>query len=291
MSRIITLVSALALVAGCLSDAAPDKLDLEETDQSVSGSFVAADETKVVFESFSADASSVEVTVGINGMLLVLTADQTGLAVDMDGFANNGEDTQLTDPDRAVLVELLAVLEETTDAKSSVQMSLLHRAISIWTEYPDTLDLRQRVLNEIGHGTSKICWARWTYYSVTHDGPGSWVGGCGKDNWEDRSSYKGYINNTGAYPYTDGTIFQRDGAGWYGWTSGEIDHPSNYEKAQGECFGNCGGGCQGSGKEFTDDCADHDSCVRFGHSTVSISCQDEFNSTIDDEAFNWDEPC
>ena len=79
-----------------------------------------------------------------------------------------------------------------------------------------------------------------------------------------------------AGPCPDGTNFWEPG-----WRCFEPDHPSTIEYAFGNCFGRCGAGC-GANTKFTWDCLDHDECVRLGHSTLGLSCQDEFLSTMDD---------
>jgi hypothetical protein len=108
------------------------------------------------------------------------------------------------------------------------------------------------------------------WYTVTHD---DWWYNRGND----RTTYYAWLSMHSSGPCSDGTYF------WTGssWACYEPDHDPNVEYAYGDCFGRCGGGC-GSGTQFTRDCADHDSCVRFGHSLASLWCDDEFSYTVDD---------
>jgi len=117
---------------------------------------------------------------------------------------------------------------------------------------------------------TSICSSVNSFVEVTHD---DWD----YDRWDDRTTYYAYLSMHADGPCSDGTYF------WTGssWSCYEPDHDPNVEYAYGGCFGRCGAGC-GSGTQFTWDCADHDSCVRFGHSLASFWCDDEFTFTIDD---------
>ncbi|CAB9521371.1 expressed unknown protein [Seminavis robusta] len=112
-----------------------------------------------------------------------------------------------------------------------------------------------------------------SFVQVTHD---DWD----YDRWDDRTTYYAYISMHASGPCSGGTYF------WTGtaWSCYEPDHDPNVEYAYGDCFGRCGEGC-GSGTQFTLDCADHDSCVRFGHDILSLWCSDEFQATVDDALF------
>lgn len=112
-----------------------------------------------------------------------------------------------------------------------------------------------------------------SYMAVTHD---DW----NYDRWDDHTTFNAYLSMDPMQSCSEGTQF------WTGssWSCYEPDHDPNIEWAYGNCFGRCGGGC-GSSTQFTFDCADHDSCVRFGHSLASFWCDDEFASTVDDALF------
>lgn len=121
----------------------------------------------------------------------------------------------------------------------------------------------------LGHYTS-LCSRVNSWYLVTHD---DW----NYYNWDDHTTYYAWLSMHPAGPCHDGTYFWLNNH-WYCY---EPDHDPSVEYAFGNCFGRCGGGC-GSSTQFTVDCANHDSCVRFGHGTASWWCFDEFLATIDD---------
>ena len=120
---------------------------------------------------------------------------------------------------------------------------------------------------------TSICHLYGYYVATTHD---DW----NYDRWDDRSTYYALVSMHPGGPCSDDTYFCQNGA----WRCFEPDHSSTIELAYGQCFGRCGAGC-GSNTQFTYDCLDHDGCVRFGHATASLWCNDEFSSTIDDAAF------
>lgn len=116
---------------------------------------------------------------------------------------------------------------------------------------------------------------------VTHDD--FWY-----NNGDDRTSYYAILSPPQMSPYC--TYFWNNGS----WVCYEPDHDPNVEYAYGECFGRCGAGCGveygedsllggGDDMQYTQDCANHDSCVRFGHSQASFWCDDEFAFTVDDK--------
>jgi hypothetical protein len=127
---------------------------------------------------------------------------------------------------------------------------------------------------------TSLCNNMFNWFQVTHDGP--WLIGCNSDRWEDKNTYYAYISNHAAGPCSDGTYFWKNSQ----WVCYEPDHDTSVEYAYGDCFGRCGAGCGGSGAgAYTVDCADHDSCVRFGHALAAVSCDDEFTFTADDAMF------
>ncbi len=222
--------------------------------------------------SFRSDASDdgFDVAVVFNGMTITAQTDGSGVLTH-DGYAtDNGEPTQMTDDDREALTALTAALEA-TGPDAGEALARLRSFTNTWSEFPGTKDLHADVPTGFRAYTS-ICGSVNTFVEVTHD---DW----NYDRWEDRSTYFAYMSMHGAGPCSDGTWFSTGGA----WQCYEPDHPTDVEYSYGNCFGRCGAGC-GSGTQFTYDCADHDSCVRFGHSTASFWCNDEFSSTVDDWA-------
>jgi hypothetical protein len=132
---------------------------------------------------------------------------------------------------------------------------------------------RGRTLTERRLDWTSLCPYLNYYVQVTHD-----------DFWyyrgDDRTTFFALIKNSATGPCADGTYF---GTGPSGpWTCYEPDHSASIEYAYGDCFGRCGAGCGSDGSVYSLDCADHDSCVRFGHSTASGWCNDEFLSCSDD---------
>lgn len=285
MKRFINLalgIGLLGLVA-CSAEIGPaptGELELITSENGVEGSYLSLGGEEVVFESIEVEPGVVEIVVEARDMILMATMDTSGV-MDLDVFARNGDDTQILEADRALLDEFSSAIFDAEPDSTWNPIQRLERLTSLWGSWPETNVPTRLVLAEENRSYSSLCGYVGWYINVTHDGPGSWVGGCGKDNWGDSSTFYGLLNNEGAYCGGDGTRFSPDGGSW---TCYEPDHSSSQEYARGLCFGQCGSGC--GSPDYTIDCADHDSCVRFGHATVSISCNDEFSSTVDDWGFS-----
>ncbi|MEX1363552.1 MAG: hypothetical protein AB1Z98_10520 [Nannocystaceae bacterium] len=262
------------VLASCVESAEPDEpealprgLTMEDDGELLVGSYV-DDELVMRFVAEVTDGGF-EVEVVFNGMTIRATKDDSGV-LEHDGFAtDNGEPTQMTDDDREALVRLTAVLEE-QGAQVSPPLQRLRGFANVWSEYPSTLDLRGTVANFRAY--TSICEYYGTFQEATHD---DWS----YDRWDDASTYFAYVSMHGPGPCSGGTYFWNNDQ----WECFEPDHSTSIEYAYGECFGRCGAGC-GSSSQFTWDCLDHDSCVRFGHSLASLWCNDEFSSTVDDWA-------
>ena len=122
---------------------------------------------------------------------------------------------------------------------------------------------------------TSLCYAYNTFKQASHD---DWW----YDYGDDASTYYAYVSMHPSQPCAEGTKYWNNGA-WQCYSS-EPDHSTSIEYAYGSCFGRCGAGC-GSNTQFTQDCLDHDSCVRFGHDLASLWCDDEFSFTVDDALF------
>ncbi len=286
MKRIPATLAAVLLltVAGCATQedtGSVGDLELQMTSNSVDGTFTASTGDLLEFHSVATAPDTIEISVELRGMMLMATMDVTG-AMDLDVFSlANGQDTQILEADRAVLGEFSSAVFDYDPNTTFVPLSKLERISSMWASWPETNVASRLVLGQADHSYTSLCGYINYYVKFTHDGPGSWVGGCGRDNWDDKSTYYGLVNSEGACSgSSDGTKFTADGASWKCY---EPDHSKSMEYARGECFAQCGNGC--GSPDFSVDCGDHDSCVRFGHALVSISCQDEFDSTLDDSAF------
>lgn len=279
-SRVI-VCSLLIVLAGCSAEpeqgsggggdaAIPRGLVLDATSESrVAGSF-ADDEHALRFHA-DVQGDDFALAVELNGM--TIRVDKVGEDVEYAAFASdNGTATQLNDDDRAALLALAHEL----DALGEVEPPLarVRSFASQWSEFPSTLESSGRVYLGF-RAYSSLCAAKNTYYTVTHD---CWSYNDGAD----ASTYSAYIGmQAPAAGCAEETYF------WVGssWAclGSEPNHSSSIEYAFGACFGRCGGGC-GSDSQLTVDCANHDSCVRFGHDLASLWCDDEFSSTIDDWA-------
>ncbi len=278
------LVVPLALSLGCGTDESieddepvafeldpdlPLGLALEQDDDAVAGTY--SDELHRLRFRSETTSEGFELELELNGMIITARLDEDGV-LEYDGFASgNGEPTQMTDDDRAAIVALNRSIEALgTDV--SEDLARLRRFTSVWSEYPDTLDMHHQV--QVGfRGWNSLCGQYGQFVQATHD---DWSYNRGHD----RTTYNALLSMDPSGPCSDGTYFWKNST----WQCFEPDHSKNIEYAYGSCFGRCGAGC-GSDTQFTKDCLDHDSCVRFGHSTASFWCNDEFSSTTDDWLF------
>lgn len=286
MNRIPATLAALLLltVAGCATQedtGSVGDLELQLTSNAAEGTYTASTGDLLTFHSTETAPDTIEISIEVRGMMLMATMDVTG-AMDLDVFSlANGEDTQILEGDRKVIDEFSSAVFDYDPKTTFVPLSKLERISSMWGSWPETNVPTRLVLGQADHSYTSLCGYVNHYVKFTHDGPGSWVGGCGRDNWDDKSTYYGLVNAEGTYCGGDGTKFSADRSSWKCY---EPDHSKSMEFARGGCFAQCGEGC--GSPDYTVDCGDHDSCVRFGHALVSISCQDEFDSTLDDWGFS-----
>lgn len=284
MNKLTSLTAALGLVAlvGCQTAQVGEPtgdLQLDLTEAGVTGTYEAINGDIVVFESVEVDDGVVEITLQFHGMSLVATIDETG-AADIDGFADDGRDTQMTEADRAVIQELSSAVYDFDANPADASLRFLEKFTSMWATMTDSMELDRLVLAEENRSYTSLCAYKNNWWYTTHDGPGSWLGGCGSSNWSDKSSYYGYLSAHSDAPCGDSTWFWN----WSSWQACGFNHNTSMEYAYGGCFGQCGAGC--GSPDYTVDCANHDSCVRNGdHSLLALSCADELTFTLDDVAF------
>lgn len=278
----MTTRSCLSIVvlmaAGCAGEGSQQptgtqdfQLQTSEKDGVFTGSAV-IDGAQVTFEARQLAPQEIDLAYTLDGMTFTYTIDRASGVIETDGFATaTGASTQFGDPDRAKMLGLAHALD-TMGKKVSTLAELTRSVASGAAEWPDSVDPRRETYAVQDRDYTSICWAMYTYQSATHD---CWD----YDDWDDASTINyAWVGMNGAGPCSDGTYF------WTGyWNCYEPDHDSNVEYGYGNCFGRCGAGC-GSSSQFTWDCLDHDSCVRTGHDTASLWCDDEFSSTLDDWA-------
>ncbi|MDQ3035466.1 MAG: hypothetical protein M3Y87_23880 [Myxococcota bacterium] len=260
-------------------------LTVEESAGEASGSFVddsEADLGRVDFTSRFVDTNVLEIVLDFHGLTVSSLVDFDNGVVEYDGFASdNGEDTQILDDDRALMLAFSRALD-TLGTDASEPVSRLRSFANTWADFPSTLDPQGLSLMAEDRSYSSMCSRVNTYQRATHD---CWSGAGDCSNWagcsrgdDNATTDYAYVSMHGAGSCNDGTFFHNGS-----WQCYEPDHSSSVEYAYGNCLGRCGSGC-GSSTQFTWDCFDHDQCVRTGHDVASAWCDDEFSSTVDDWA-------
>ncbi len=276
------LIGLVGLLTACQT--APttqsEGLRLSVDDQSAKGTFVLDGEV-VRLTAVEAEPLVFDITVEVNGMVLDGLVDwNEGVAASMDGFAeDNGEDTQMTDEDRALLLAAYRALNDELGKDIPPAAKALRKAVGMWAENPATVPLRRDVIGEEGRTIQYLC-----SYAYC----GTWSGACTYWNWYTYATHDCW--GTDRYDADTSQIVQLgdhyscSGETWVwtanGWACGEPDH-WNYPYEVGNCYGRCGEACGGD-TAYTKDCTDHDGCVRNGHDLASLWCDDEFTSASDD---------
>lgn len=297
MRKIVGAVAAVVLFAcgspsGTSSEpgtAQPSEgLKLTVEEGSTQGTFVAGTSqgsTEVKFSSRQVEPSVYRIEVRYNGMTLTGLLDSENGVSTLDGFAEaNGQDTQMTDPDREVAAALYAALNAELPFSDSAtpEAKYLRRAVGLWAEHPETVRMQRTVMGEQGRGYTMLC----SYAKCN----GKWTGSCGTSyNWYSYAKHDcqhgGFdlavnqqIAQLGDHTTCSGDEYYMSGSTW---VCGEPDHWSR-PKVMGICWGRCGGGCGGD-TQYTLDATNHDGCVRNGHALASAYCDDQFTSASDDE--------
>ena len=240
-------------------------LQLQVTESKASGVYTLGAD-KITFESKSLGEEVFEVDIKAGGLMLDATIDFKNHTSSLDGFASaNGGDTQITEEDHALLEKFVKSLESMQKDPPASAM-LLRRVASIWSQTGSAMELERRVMGDEGRGWTSLCGYIGSIKTSSHD---CWSGGW----WAAKTTVNSYVGY-----WTDSTYYWR-GA----WSTSSYDHasqPSEY----GNCYGRCGGGC-GSDQDYTQDCHNHDTCVRNGHWVTSSWCSDELASATDDEMY------
>ncbi|CAN5827922.1 hypothetical protein BH11MYX3_BH11MYX3_02510 [soil metagenome] len=280
MTKFLAALS-LVLFAACMDEeavpqapdpTATDALAVDITDTTATGSFIASDSV-VGFGVKIVETAVYNMWVDVPGMHLTLLVDTEVGVMEWDGYtAETGAPTQMTDADRATLLELYTALD--VYGNDHEHVSLLRRKIGNWAETSDTMNLQWQKLFDRDRSYTSLCGSCGSWRSATHD--------CnhGAKN-SDATTVNALVKYQGALCGGDGSQ--------YGTTSSTscIAEPQGFatiEYIRGNCLGRCGPGCNSGDTQFTQDCLNHDSCVRGGHSLASAYCDDQLAACADDDA-------
>lgn len=295
MKNVILLALALAACAESPDTQKPeapaaDELVVTATDKGVTGTL-----GETTFKSEMATDDVLDIQVNVNGMVMTALVDFKSGVIEYDGYtAASGENTQMTDEDRAALVHLEAGLAQ-LQGELPFALDKLRSFVATEAEHPTTVDLQDIRLVEENRSWTSLCYAKNSYYPASHDCDtgGFWIDATTLDNvWLSSTGDLGgpdgvawYFPSGGSFQACSGSLWcsrysaSVPSAGWY--TGVEVDHDTRVEYSYGNCFGVCGAGCPGS-YQFTVDCVNHDQCVRNGHITSSGYCDDQFTAASDD---------
>jgi hypothetical protein len=274
------------------TSSASDGLTISDTANGIAGSF---GETKFTSEMVTPDR--LEITVQVNGMMITALVDYKTGVMEFDGFSTaGGENTQMTDEDRASLTALEHELAG-LGADLPQPLEKLRGFVATWAEFPTTVDMQYMRVSAENRSWTSLCYAKNSYYPASHDcdSGGFWTDQTTLDGvWISSTGFVGgpdgvawYVSAGGSYQACSGSIscsrytVSIPSAGW--WTGYESDHDTRVENSYGNCFGACGAGCPGT-YQFTVDCVNHDQCVRNGHVEASAYCDDQFVAASDDWA-------
>jgi hypothetical protein len=269
-----------------------EALDIQKTPTGITGTFGDA-----TFTSELVSDQVLDITLHVNGMVITATVDFATGVLETDGYtAATGENTQMTDEDRASLLSLERALAK-LDGTLPMPLDKLRGFVATWAEHPTTVDLQSIHLSAENRSWTSLCWAKNSYYPASHDcnTGGFWIDATTLDdvymaNIGDQGGPDGvawYFPAGGSYQCCSGSLScsryscSVPSAGWY--VGVEVDHDTRVEYAYGNCFGVCGAGCPGTW-QYTVDCVNHDQCVRNGHITASGYCDDQFTAASDDWA-------
>jgi hypothetical protein len=272
-TRLLAIPACLLLtLSACVEHASEPTPELErglvihEGGGHVDGSF-SDDQHAIRFSGEVADAGF-DVQIELDDVTLTLREDSDGL-LSYDAYTADGEPaTQITDGDRAALTALAGALD-VRGSDVDPATARVRSFADVWSGFPSTLELRGAVDSSF-RSTTSICGHLDSFISVTHDDSQF-------QEWDDETTYFAYVSMHEAGPCLDGTWFLMAGT----WRCFEPDHSATIEYAYGNCFGRCGERC-GSTTQFTTDCANYDSCQRFGHDLNDVACEDEFLAALDD---------
>lgn len=269
MRRFLTIASMGLLLVACEGrpEDVPSALEVKQDSSSIQGTYRHGEDI-VQFRSRETQPGVFDVVVDVHGMTLSALVDRNRQVAEVDGFAAGGDDTQIVEDDRGVLVGLSQALSAQAVGEQEGAASILARLVSNWSQQTDTVPLQRQVASSENRGWTSLCSSYKKYVSATHD-DGTYAEG------SPRSTSYGRLGDrtTSTYYYVSGA-----------WTTKTQDHVAGlYE--YGNCYGNCGPSCPSGVQTLTLDCHNHDQCVRNGHALASLWCDDEFTSASDDELF------
>jgi len=270
MKRSLCMVGFGVLLAACGAEVGPGDvgvLDVKSTSSGLTGTFAHGGDT-LAFQARQLSADRYDIVVELHGLTLSAVIDEARQVAAIDGFASNsGADTQIVEEDRALLRGLVAALPGRIDETKGTS-AMLARVASHWSQTPDTVPLARSVAGSQDQGWTSLCSYYNKYVSASHD--------C--------SSYGWWAPNSTSYAH----VGERGSSTYYlvngVWTTTTQNHKA-YLYERGNCYGNCGAGCPSGNQTLTQDCHNHDQCVRNGHALASLYCDDEFTSASDDEFF------
>ena len=264
-------------VAGCAGEPAQqpeastvtESLQIKVGDALISGAFTHGDDV-VKFSAVETEGSVFDTTVELHGLTLSSLVDLGKGTISLDGFVTaNGANTTLGDDDRELIGSFRRALDAQVPVRSGPMnvVEVLRGQVGHWEEWPSTLSLTAITVIDKDRSVTKLCGQIGSYVLASHD-----CNVCSGYNGQTNCQVWAYIGDTG----TSSTYYYHNGT----WTTQAYNHavqPSEY----GDCYGRCGADC-GSGHVYSQDCTNHDSCVRNGHSLGSAYCDDELASCADD---------
>ncbi|MBI2394354.1 MAG: hypothetical protein HYV09_32590 [Deltaproteobacteria bacterium] len=252
----------------------PGTLSLSVAAREVHGNFESGKQKVSIDVRVTADGV-VEATLHLRGLVVLLTHDPKLGTFDVDGFADDGSATALRDADRALIHVLDVALGSTAEKHpDNAAVKGLVKVVTLLSSYPETTPLRKLYMGRFEQSSSLCAYVNRpgvpfpTFVEATHD--------CyGKDRWHDTTTFNAFLSRDPAGPCSDETWFSASSL--TGYSCYEPDHPwgDSANFGYGDCMGRCGGGC-GTDNVYSRDCTDHDACVRFGHTTAAVWCDDEF---------------
>lgn len=243
---------------------------------------------RFVFDGSEVDLTSharadglLDVQLEFNGMVLTGLIDERRRISELDGFAAaQGRDTVLTEDDRRVLEALVPQLEKASTSHSD---DMVMRLVGLWAQAPESFALQRTVAADRQRAVVDYCSKYDQWIEAWHEhGDDSGSPGC--PDWYNPSAE--CISNAlvGSRAQTLGV--PEDTYYWInnGWTTVVPNHLA-YNYQLGECYGNCGLGCPSGNQRLSQDCMNHDQCVRNGHSIIASACNSELGWAADDEVF------
>jgi hypothetical protein len=269
----LAIVAAGILLASCAQDPAPPvpgSLEVTRIDaDGLAGSFTNDGDT-LTFEASKVGERVFNVSIVVHGLTLEGMMDFENGVQSLDGYSTaDGLDTMMVEDDiKAILVFVKALEAEFPDiAQMDGVPSTFTSIANVWAEWIPAMPLAYTKIFAADR-TNSWCAYIGTYRYVQHD---CWSGG-----YHDINAYVGNNGTCG----DDAWLW--NGSSWA--SCRDQDHGAEWY-ATGNCYARCGEGC-GSGTTYTQECGDHDQCVRNGHWTWSSWCSDELSDACWGDCWN-----